>query len=458
MSGLVLTNTLTGKREPFVPMTAGKAGLYVCGITPYDESHIGHARCYVVFDLLKRVLLKEGLQVTHVQNFTDVDDKIIKRANEAGVSPLGYPQKFMDSFKAYMNALNVLPADKYPLVTTHMPDIVALIEKLIARGFAYALDGDVYYSVRKFGDDYGRLSKRNIDDLESGARVSVDERKRDPLDFALWKKSKPDEPAWTSPWGEGRPGWHIECSAMSMKYLGEEFDIHGGGMDLIFPHHTNEIAQSTGATGKPFARLWVHNGFVTVDNEKMSKSLGNFFTIKDILAKFDAMTVRYFLLSQHHRSPLNFSDQALKVAETTWHQRALGAYRVLQEAGVKPGAVADAAPLLEDFRAALLNDLNAPAALAELNNVCSTIFGSLANKDQAKLPVLFAALNEMFEWLGFKPVLDENWSEEILALARARDEARKAKQWAKSDELRNALKQKGVVVEDTPSGFRLKKA
>ncbi len=309
-------------------MAPGKVGLYVCGITPYDESHIGHARCYVVFDLLKRVLLKEGFKVTHIQNFTDVDDKIIKRANEMSVSPLTYPKRFMDSYKTYMQQLNVLPADVYPLVTTHMPDIVALIEKLIARGFAYALEGDVYYAVRKFGADYGRLSKRNIDELESGARVDVDERKKDPLDFALWKKSKPGEPSWDSPWGAGRPGWHIECSAMSMKYLGEEFDIHGGGMDLIFPHHTNEIAQSTGASGKVFARMWVHNGFVTIDDEKMSKSLGNFFTIKDVLAKFDAMTVRYFLLSQHYRSPLNFSDHALKVAETTWQQRIVGAYRV----------------------------------------------------------------------------------------------------------------------------------
>jgi len=302
------------------------------------------------------------------------------------------------------------------------------------------------------------LSKRNIDELESGARVDVDERKQDPLDFALWKKSKPGEPFWKSPWGEGRPGWHIECSAMSMKYLGEEFDIHGGGMDLIFPHHTNEIAQSSGASGKPFARVWVHNGFVTVDNEKMSKSLGNFFTIKDILAKFDAMTVRYFLLSQHYRSPLNFSDQALKVAETTWHQRIAGAHRALREAGIAPASNTDASALMHDFRAALLNDLNTPAALAELNNLCSTIFGSVANKDLAKLPALAAALDQMFDWLGFAPVLEENWSDDILELARARDAARKAKQWAKSDELRAALKDKGVLVEDTASGFRLRKA
>jgi cysteinyl-tRNA synthetase len=387
-----------------------------------------------------------------------VDDKIIKRANEMGVSPSAYPAKFMDSYKAYMAQLNVLPADVYPLVTTHIGDIVALIQKLIDRGFGYEIDGDVYYAVRKFGPDYGRLSKRNIDELESGARVDVDERKQDPLDFALWKKAKKGEPAWDSPWGRGRPGWHIECSAMSMKYLGPEFDIHGGGMDLIFPHHTNEIAQSTGASGRPFARTWVHNGFVTVDNEKMSKSLGNFFTIKEVLAKFDPMTVRYFLLSQHHRSPLNFSDQALKVAETTWQQRIVGAYRAAREAGVALNGKIDIASRLETFRAAMLNDLNAPAALAELNNVCSKIFGAMTSKDHSQLPALSAALDEMLSWLGLQPLLEENWSEEILELARGREAARKAKEWAKSDELRDALKAKGILIDDTPQGFRLKRA
>jgi cysteinyl-tRNA synthetase len=299
-------NTLTSKKEIFNPLVRGKVGMYVCGITPYDETHLGHARCYVVFDILKRVLEKNGYDVMHIQNFTDVDDKIIVRAIDMGVSPDVYAEPFIQSFHTYMGQLNVKPASVYPRVTTHMKEIIQIIERLILRGLAYELNGSVYYEVRKFSD-YGKLSKRKIDELESGARVEVDELKRDPLDFALWKNAKKGEPAWDSPWGPGRPGWHIECSAMSMKYLGEEFDIHGGGQDLIFPHHENEIAQSVGASARAFAKIWIHNGFVTVNQEKMSKSLGNFFTLKDILAKFDPMVVRYFLLGQHYRTPLDFS-------------------------------------------------------------------------------------------------------------------------------------------------------
>ncbi len=455
---MLLYNTLTARKEEFKSLVPGKAGLYVCGITPYDESHIGHARCYVVFDVLKRVLIAEGYAVTHIQNFTDVDDKIIKRANEKQVDPISYPKPFMESFKNYMRLLNVLPADQYPLVTTHMDDIVQIIKTLIKRGFAYELGGSVYYQVRKFGQKYVELSKRNLDELESGARVEIDEKKKDPLDFALWKKSKDGEPSWPSPWGNGRPGWHIECSAMSMKYLGAEFDIHGGGMDLIFPHHTNEIAQSVGASGKAFAKMWVHNGFVTVDNEKMSKSLGNFFTIKDILAKYDPMTVRYFLLSQHYRTPLNFSDQALDVAATTWSQRIMGAYRIAREWASRGGVASAPAEFLATFRSALANDLNTAEALAELNQLCSRIYE--ADKAQQHTGLLHAAkavMDAMFEELGLVPVAEEAWPDDILQLARDRQQARANKEWKRSDEIRDALRAKGVLVEDSPAGPRLKK-
>ncbi len=331
MIDIFIHNTLSGKKELLQTLKPKEVGLYVCGVTPYDEPHLGHGRCYVVFDVFKRMLLKNGYKVRHIQNFTDVDDKIINRANQSKVDPIAFAEVYIESYNKWMKALNVMPAEKYPKVTTHMPDIISLIETLMKRGFAYEIEGNVFYAVRKFAE-YGKLSKRKLDDLESGARVEVNEKKNDPLDFALWKKAKPGEPFWESPWGQGRPGWHIECSAMSMKYLGEEFDVHGGGLDLIFPHHENEIAQSIGATGKPFAHTWLHNGFVTINQEKMSKSLGNFFTLKDILAQYEAMAVRYFLLAQHYRSPLNYSDQELKSAATVWSQRICEAYRLSKKA------------------------------------------------------------------------------------------------------------------------------
>lgn len=440
---LSLHNTLKGKIEPFTPLKPGHVSMYVCGITPYDETHLGHARCYVVFDLLKRVFIQLGYEVDHVQNFTDVDDKIIERAKQAGVSPLDYPKKFIAGFHAHMKALNVIAADKYPLVTDHMPAIITLIEKIVKNGLAYEMEGSVYYAVRKF-KGYGKLSKRKIDELAAGARVDVNEKKKDPLDFALWKASKEGEPAWESPWGKGRPGWHIECSAMSQQYLGEDFDIHGGGQDLIFPHHENEIAQSEGATGKGFAHVWVHNGFVTVNKEKMSKSLGNFFTLKDILAKYDPMVVRYFLLTQHYKSPLNFSDQELEAAKTTWVDRVCGAARLVKDSkpGIPPAAFMDA---LED-------DLNTSVALAVLNQTCHAIFsanGAVGNFGEE----LMAMLNV----LGLRVSFEENWEPDVLALLDARQKARAAKNWAESDAIRDKLKVKGLVVEDTANGPRLKR-
>ena len=308
-------NTLTRQKEEFVPIEPGKASIYVCGVTPYNHPHIGNARPFVTWDVIHRFLEHEGYEVTHVQNFTDVDDKIINAANKEGVAWSDICGRYIDAYFEAIDKLNVRRADIYPRVSDHMAEIIAMVEKLIENGFAYEVEGDVYYRVEKF-DRYGELSGRNLDDMLAGARIDVDERKENPMDFALWKAAKPGEPSWTSPWGEGRPGWHIECSVMSMKYLGESFDFHGGGSDLIFPHHENEIAQSEGCTGKhPFVKYWLHNGFITVNEEKMSKSLGNFFLVVDILEHFEPETLRFFILSTHYRSPLDFSDERLKEAE-----------------------------------------------------------------------------------------------------------------------------------------------
>jgi cysteinyl-tRNA synthetase len=372
-------NTLTGSKEPFEPLVPGKVRMYVCGVTVYDYCHIGHARSALVFDVLRRYLEYSGFVVEFAKNFTDVDDKIIKRANEQGVSCEHVTTTYINAYYEDMDKLGVRRATLEPRATEHIADIVRLVDTLLAKGMAYRVDGDVYFQVDRY-PVYGRLSKRNVDDLQAGARVDVDERKRHPMDFALWKGSKPGEPSWDSPWGPGRPGWHIECSAMAMRHLGETFDIHGGGMDLIFPHHENEIAQSCGATGKEFARYWVHNGFVQINQEKMSKSLGNFFTIREIFQKSewsDTVTgemLRYFLLSTHYRSPLDFSDQSLKEAKNALN----GFYDLferLNESAPAHGAADQ--PMQESmdadaraaFVAAMDDDLNTPNALAALQTL-----------------------------------------------------------------------------------------
>ena len=319
-------NTLTKKKEEFVPLHPGKAYMYVCGVTPYNHPHIGNARPFVTWDVIRRFLEHEGYDVLHVQNFTDVDDKIINTANKEGVQWSDICGRYIDAYFEVMDKLNVRRAHVYPRVSEHMQEIINVVQTLIDKGYAYELDGDVYYSVEKF-DRYGELSGRKLEDMMAGARVDVNDKKHNPFDFALWKAAKPGEPYWESPWGNGRPGWHIECSAMSMKYLGESFDFHGGGSDLIFPHHENEIAQSEGCTGvHPFVRYWLHNGFITVNEEKMSKSLGNFFTVADILEHFEPETLRFFILSTHYRSPLDFSDERLKEA-----QRSLARLKTAQD-------------------------------------------------------------------------------------------------------------------------------
>lgn len=467
MSDVLLHNTLTGKKEPLKTMVAQKVGLYVCGVTPYDEPHLGHGRCYVVFDLLKRVLRKNGYEVKHIQNFTDVDDKIIDRANQLKKDPATFAETYIQSYKKWMKELNVEPADFYPRVTTHMKEIVQMIETLIRKGLAYNVEGNVFYSVRKF-PDYGRLSKRKLDELAAGARVEVNEKKNDPLDFALWKKAKPGEPSWPSPWGQGRPGWHIECSAMSTKYLGDEFDIHGGGLDLIFPHHENEIAQSIGATGKPFAHTWIHNGFVTINQEKMSKSLGNFFTMKDILSQYDAMSVRYFLLAQHYRSPLNYSDGELQAARAAWTQRICEAYRLAEKWKKESGdsttggaAVEEAENQFEKFLVELNNDLNTSGALGHMNQLVSYIFvndQSYGSKIGKKAwAALFDSLSSMLDLFGLVVPAAQEASAEALKLLKERDAARSKKDFAAADKLRDQLKSLGYIIEDTSQGSRLKK-
>ena len=306
-------NTLTGKKEEFIPLQPGKVTIYACGVTVYDFSHLGHARGAVAFDLIQRYFRRKGFEVKYVRNFTDVDDKIINRAKEEAITAAEVARKYIDAYQEDMKRLGVGRADVEPKATEHIAEMLEVIKGLLEKGHAYVIDGDVYFRVASF-KEYGKLSKRNLEDLKAGARVEVDERKQDPLDFALWKASKPGEPAWNSPWGSGRPGWHIECTAMGFKHLGETFDIHAGGKDLIFPHHENEIAQSEAYSGKKFVNYWLHNGFVNINQEKMSKSLGNFFMIRDILNQYDAEVVRLFLLSTHYRSPIDFSDANLKDA------------------------------------------------------------------------------------------------------------------------------------------------
>jgi cysteinyl-tRNA synthetase len=453
-------DTLTGKKRELVPLVPGKIGLYACGPTVYDYSHLGHARCYVVWDVVVRHLRQRGLEVKYVRNFTDVDDKIIKRANEKGEDPAALASRFADAFHVDMDALGCVRPDVEPRVTGTMPEIVALIETLVARGFAYAPgNGDVYYPVRKF-PEYGRLAKRNLDDLLAGARVDPGEAKRDPLDFALWKGAKPGEPSWDSPWGKGRPGWHIECSAMTRKHLGETFDIHTGGKDLVFPHHTNEIAQSVAATSDAlraddFARYWLHNGFVEIDDEKMSKSLGNFFTVRDVLARYDGEGLRWFLLGTHYRNDLY---ETLEKAE-----RAAG--------GAAPGSAPSS--FVEPCRAALDDDFNTPQVLGLLAeaftaaNVQVDRKGKRSQEEKSALASFARDVREVCATLG---VLQRPPAQALLALREkaaarrgiekgaveakiaARAEARKAKDFARSDALRDELLAIGVAIMDGPEG------
>ncbi|MBI4396816.1 MAG: cysteine--tRNA ligase [Elusimicrobia bacterium] len=464
---LHIHNTLSGKKEPFQPLDPGRVKMYVCGVTPYDESHLGHARCYVVFDFIRRSLRRLGYEVAHVQNFTDIDDKIIRRARERGEDPSVLAERCIQDYFGKMDRLNIERAGAYPRVTQHIPPIVASIGTLVEKGLAYAVEGDVYYAVRSF-PGYGKLSKRSLDDLKSGARVDVDERKRDPLDFALWKAAKPGEPAWDSPWGKGRPGWHIECSVMSLVNLNAEtFDIHGGGQDLIFPHHENEIAQAEGATGKPFARYWIHNGFVTVNKEKMSKSLGNFFSLSDIFAKYDPRAVRLLLLSQHYRTPLEVSDELLTKAASTLQnaeetvRRLKATLRAQFGTDRQDDKVLEAlfAKFNEDFDAALSDDFNSPQALAALFELLGALNTRTATHKaihtaslEKGLSLVLQAFREVMG-VPLQAAVDEG-DEVVNDLISRREAARKGKNWAEADRIRAELSARQIVVEDTPQGPR----
>ena len=448
---LHIYNTLSRKKELFTPIEPGKAGLYVCGITIYDYCHVGHARTYVAFDVINRYLRFLGYDVTYVRNITDVDDKIIKRAAENNESCDALTERFTQAMHADFAALGLMPADIEPRVTTHMAEIIALIETLVAKGYAYvAADGDVLFDVSKY-EAYGALSQQNLEMLQSGSRVEVADNKDDPLDFVLWKGAKPGEPFWQSPWGNGRPGWHIECSAMSAKHLGEHFDIHGGGSDLQFPHHENEIAQSCCAHGTKYVNTWIHTGMVQVDKEKMSKSLGNFFTVKDVLAEYNRESVRYFLISSQYRSQLNYSAENLQQAHA-----ALGRlYTALR--GVTPATeVALDNTYVAQFKQAMDDDFNTALALPVLFELAREI-NKEKEQDPAKASELAAVLVKLGEVLGIlqgdaETFLQAGGSDddvaEIEALIEKRNQARLNKDWAAADEARTALTAKGIVVED----------
>ncbi|NOS77905.1 MAG: cysteine--tRNA ligase [Nitrospira sp.] len=470
---LKIYNTLTGKKDAFEPLVPGTVRMYVCGVTVYDYCHIGHARSALVFDVVRRYLEYSGFRVEFAKNFTDVDDKIIKRANEQGVSCDAITAKFIQAYHDDMRRLGVRSASIEPKATEHMADIIRLTETLIVKGLAYQVDGDVYFEVAKYGD-YGRLSKRKLDDLQAGARVDVDERKRHPMDFAVWKSAKPGEPAWPSPWGQGRPGWHIECSAMSIRHLGETFDIHGGGMDLIFPHHENEIAQSCGATGKEFSRYWMHNGFVQINQEKMSKSLGNFFTIREIFEKSEwpeaetGEMLRYFLLATQYRGPLDFSDQALKEAKNAVN----GFYDLfarLAETGGNASGDAGLNPAIERctaaFRSAMDDDINTPVAIAALQGLRSDLNKLLAEglstdvryraREAFRSLGRVLALFQLDHWV-FNVEAGEHRSPasevEIERQIAERTQAKKQKDFKRADAIRAELAAQGIIIEDKPDG------
>jgi len=473
---LRIYNTLNKRKEEFIPLQPGKVKIYVCGITAYDYCHIGHARSAVVFDVIVKYLRYLTYNVTFVRNFTDIDDKIIKRAQKEHKVPHEIARYFIKAFYEDMEALGVARADIEPKATEHIPEMIALVEKLLQKNYAYIANGDVYFSVERF-HQYGKLSGRSLDEMLAGARVEVTPQKRHPLDFVLWKKAKPNEPWWESPWGRGRPGWHLECSAMSMKYLGETLDIHGGGQDLIFPHHENEIAQSEAATEKPFAKYWIHHGFVMVNKEKMSKSLGNFFTIREVLAKFHPEALRLFFLSHHYRSPIDFSDVALKETTNALErvyltlkraQDRIGKVVEFEEQALKDKPLYKQLAALENkFKQAMDDDFNTALALAYLFSGIKAINVYLEEKKPEKslLAWAIAKIKTLGKVLGLYQSSPETFltqgvaltKEEIQKLIDKRSEARKMKDWATADAIREKLRLAGIILEDTPVGTTWRK-
>ena len=476
---LKVYNTMTRRKEEFRPLKEGEVSIYCCGVTPYNAPHIGNARPFVTWDVIRRFFAAKGYQVHYIQNFTDVDDKIIRTANAEQTTWKDVADRNIKVYFHSMDALNVRRADRYPRVSETMPDIIKMVQELIDKGYAYALDnGDVFYSVEKF-HGYGKLSGRKLEDMQAGARIEVDERKHHPMDFALWKAAKPGEPSWDSPWGKGRPGWHIECSTMSLKYLGKKFDFHGGGSDLIFPHHENEIAQSQACIGDDhsFAQYWLHNGFITIHNEKMSKSKNNFFTVEDILKRYPGEVVRFFILQTHYRSPLDFSDDRLKEAQTSLGRLA-NTQEYIKELVDKADPSDDAtaaelvkraAALKKEFDAAMEDDFNTALAISQMFALSKDIniyYQEVTTGGKGFDVKNFAAVRKVWDYMASilgifeqQAAGDDGLTEKLMALIVAiRQEARKEKNWALADKIRDDLKDAGVVLEDTPNGVRWKRA
>ncbi len=469
---LSVYNTLSGRKEPFEPIEKDRVGMYVCGPTVYDTSHIGHARAVVVFDVVFRWLRMSGYDVCYVRNFTDVDDKIIKKANETGMTCTEISEKYIDEFHNEMDALNVLRPTIEPRATDHIQDIVGFIDLLIKKEKAYYTEeGEVFFSLDSF-KEYGKLSGRNPEDMQAGARIAIDEKKRNPLDFTLWKPAKPGEPAWDSPWGMGRPGWHIECSAMSYKYLGTYFDIHGGGKDLIFPHHENEIAQSASAFDTPFVKYWIHNGFVDIDNEKMSKSLGNFTMIKDVLKNYHPEVIRLFLLSKHYRSPIDYNENSMN--EVTSSLDKIYAFLERAEKSGCDSPYSESGPEWEGFARAMDDDFNTARGIAAVfdtikkgNRLLDKAGEDMSDAARREISILHSDLKKMGEIFGVMTQVPDVYfqekksaglagqslsSEEIDSLVKERIDARDSKDFARADEIRNMLAQKNIVLKDGPTG------
>ncbi len=464
-----LYNTMAGKKEEFITNEPGKVKMYACGPTVYNYFHVGNARCFVVFDMLRRYFEYRGYEVTFVQNFTDIDDKVIRRANEEGVGYSDIAKRYIDEYFVDAKGLGVRPASVHPLATDNIDMILEIVKTLVEKGHAYPSNGDVYFRTRSF-KDYGKLSGMPIEDLESGARIDVSEQKEDPLDFALWKAAKPGEPAWQSPWGMGRPGWHIECSAMVRRFLGESIDLHCGGQDLIFPHHENEIAQSECCTGHSFARYWLHNGYINIDNRKMSKSLGNFFTVREIAEQYGYLPIRFFILSSHYRSPINFSREIIEQSKAALERIFNCADAVdfflknSEKEALRPGEEA----LVAKFRAAreslieaMDDDFNTGGGIAAIFDLVRDLNGALNAESPASTAAIAAGkevLDELTALFGFvrESGADDAFIAEIEEAIAARMAAKKAKNYVEADRIRAALLERGVVLEDTPQGTKYK--